>query len=481
MARLYIGSYIIDEADSGSTSTTSGVQLDIGDADDVDAVAPEIIDGADGGGGSEYRWPMFYAVVTAASESALKTAVDAFEAAVLNCSGKTITFENTNGTTLFQMIDTSWPDAKGSMKKHYDALRCEIAFSFIGFRAGTPASGAASETGQVGPITWEYEISAGGLAGMVARAVFAAGTSGARANANTWINKLRNTANYPSWLPTALRMVGAVVEFDQKANEASLSETSFDPARVTLTFRELPETLATTVDTKVLAVNWNVAMTERKPLNQRAPGSAGADLVLFGDLTLKTEGNTTFNASETSLADNAIYGIANAAVALIIAQFRTVYQSLALTQWGNAVLNIDEVQGIVGFAVHFTANCNVLEWEETCVIRNQFQKVWSRASDGSDWVYEKRGGPIKTCTHSLRIVAVSAPQPYRPPTLNPNWDEVDAGLEPTIRLKHNNGQTEYHTAAEKTWRYVNRGPTDGRGQTTTLTPKDMDSIGDGRI
>jgi hypothetical protein len=278
-----------------------------------------------------------------------------------------------------------------------------------------------------------------------------------------------------------MRMVGAVVEFDQKANEASLSETSFDPARVTLTFRELPETLATTVDTKVLAVNWNVAMTERKPLNQRAPGSAGADLVLFGDLTLKTEGNTTFNASETSLADNAIYGIANAAVTLIIAQFRTVYQSLALTQWGNAVLNIDEVQGIVGFAVHFTANCNVLEWEETCVIRNQFQKVWSRASDGSDWVYEKRGGPIKTCTHSLRIVAISAPQPYRPPTLNPNWDEVDAGLEPTIRLKHNNGQTEYHTAAEKTWRYVNRGPTDGRGQTTTLTPKDMDSIGDGRI
>lgn len=478
MARVMVGSYVLDEADSGSTSTTSGVQLDIGDADDVDALAPDVVDDAAGGGGSEFHCPIFYAVVTAASESALKTAVDAVETAILNCSGKTITFE-VNGTTLWTMSDTVWPDAKGNVKKHYDALTCELAFSFTGFRAGQPATGAASETGQVGPITWEYEISAGGLAGMVARAVFAAGAGGARTNANTWINKMRNTANYPAWLSTAFRLITPVVEFDQKPNEASLSETSYDPARVTISFRELPATLASTLDSSVNAVNWNVAMVERKPLNQRAPGAAGFDLVLFGDLTLKTEGNTTFNASETSLADNAIYGIANAAVALVITQFRSVYTSLALTQWGSPVLNIDEVQGIVGFAVHFTANANILEWEETCIIRNQFQKVWSRASDGSDWKYEKKGGPIRTCTHSLRIVALSAPQPYKPPTLNPNWDEVDAGLEPTIRLKHNNGQVEYHTSAEKTWRYVNPGPTDGRGQTTTLTPKDMDSIGDG--
>lgn len=480
MAILTVGSYILDEADSGSTSSTSGCQLDIGEADDPDFMTPEIEDDTAGSGASEYRWPIFHAVVTAASVAALKTAVDAVEAGIMNCSGKTITLAS-SGSTLFTMSDTVFPQCTASVKKEYDELRCDIAFSFIGKRAGTPATGAASETGQVGAITWQYEISAGGLAGMVATAVFAAGAGGARTNANTWVNKLRNTGNYPAWLSTAFRMVGAVIEFDQKANEASISETSYDPSRVTLTFRELAASLAADSNwpSTVLAANWNVAMTERKPLNQRAGGAAGFDLVLFGDLTCKTEGNVTFNASETSLADGAIYAAANTAVTSIISQFRTVYASLALTQWGSPVLNIDEVQGIVGFAVHFTANANVLEWEETCIIRNIFQKVWSRASDGSDWVYEKKGGPIRTCTHSLRIVGVSAPQPYRPPTLNSNWDEVDAGIEPTIRLKHNNGAIEYHTAGEKTWRYVNPGPTDGRGQTTTLTPIDMDSISNG--
>lgn len=484
MARLYIGSYIIDSADSSSSSTTSGTQLDL---DYDEPLEPVIEDNPDGT--SEYRWPLFYAVVTAASESALKTAVDAVEAGILNCNGKTITYEETNGTTLFTMDTTTWPQCSASVKKYQDQLTCELAFSFIGRRAGTVASGAADETGQIGPITWEYEVSAGGLAGMVARATFGATTgTGARANAVAWVNKMRSTANYSAecpWLSTALRLVGAIIEFDQKANLASVAETSYDPARVTLTYRELHATLAadSSWPTYAVAANWNVSMTERGAMNVRSGSSAGYDLVLFGDITLKTQGNATWDSNEnsgTKIADADLYSSAQTAVNAIITQFNAVYVGLSLTQWGQPVINIDPVQGIAGFAVKFTAGATVLEWEEHCVVKNIFQKRISRSTDGSDWKYEQQGGPIRILQHNLRIVALT-PTPYKPPALSGNWDEQEAELEPTIEVKFNNDVIEYHTQGAKTWRWLNSGPTSLTGYTSSMTPKGIDSIGDGLI
>lgn len=482
MARLYVGSYIISSEDSGSTSTTSGVQLDL---EDDDPLSPEIEDMPDGAG-SDYRWPLFHAVVTAASESALKTAVDAVRAAIENCSGKTITYEETNGTTLFTMASTDWPQCTGRCVVEQGQLTADIAFSFIGRRAGTAASGAADATGQVGPITWEYETTAGGIAGMVARAVFKATSgTGARANAVTWINAITNTSNYATkapWLNTAFRCVDRLIEFDQSANLASVAETSYDPARVTLVFKELHSTLAadSAWPTLALAGSWNVGMTERGAMNERAGGEAGYDVTLFGDVILKTQGNTTFNASDTKTADADIYANALAAVNCIVTHFRAVYAFLQLTQMGQPTINVDAVQGVHGFTVRFLGGTNILEWEEHCTVKNIQAKVRSRSTDGSHWKYEMAGGPDRILRHTLRMVALT-PLPYRTPNLTSGWDEDEAELEPTITLRHNNGQQEYHTFGSKQWFWMNSGPTGTGSGTTTLTPRTIDQIGDGAL
>lgn len=483
MPRLYVGSYVIDSADTSSSSTTSGAQLDL---DEEDGARPVIRDG-------EYRWPIMYVVVTAASESALKTAVDAVIDAIMNCAGKEVKYEQTNGTTLFNMPATIWPDAVGEVEPDYDGLTCDIAFSIVGQRAGVLASGAADEPGQIGPIEWQYEVTGGGIGGMVVNATFGPTlsggsiTAGARQNAVAFINKMLSSSNYPSWLSAAFRCVGiAPIQFDQKANQGSIAESSYDPAIVSMTFRELAATLHAdaTFPAEVKSANWNVQMEERDPVDVRSGQlDPGNDLVLFGDLLVKTEGNTTFNSSESSLADNAIEAKCSAAVDSIVTMFKAVYASLTPVQVGNYRLNIDAIQGVCAFAVTFIASGRILAWNESGILINRWPKARSRASNGADTRYMNAGGPVKTLTHSLTIQTQDSPQPYRPPRLQTGWDIDESGAVPVTELSYRNGFRVFTTTGESAYTWMNKGATNVNPDKQTVANKALrwDTIAKGDL
>lgn len=486
MPRLYIGSHIIDGAESGSSSTTSGVMLDVGDLD-----APVITQQSV----NEKRWPQMYAVVTAASESACRTAVLATEAAIRNCQGKDIKYERTNGTTLFDMLATEWPFAEGECVTEYgqNGLTAEIAFSFIGRQSGPVSGGAADEPGLTSPIEWQYQQSGGGIAGMVAQATFgptiAAGsiTAGARQNALAWINKLRNTANYATacpWLSTAFRMLEPTIEFGQKQNLATVAESSYDPALVTLTFAELPATLAAitaTFDANVVKVDFNAVEGNRAPLPGRAGALPGTDVTLSGSFTLKTESNTTWNSSDTSLADAAIIGKAADVAAGCVTMFQAVYgPRLGLVQFGKTQVNVDPTSGVGTFSAYFAGDVTIFEWEEKTNLRNIEQKVHSRATDGSDWKYEMKGGPLRILEHSLRIVA-STLVAYRQPALSGDWDRLEGGAEPNTDMKFNDGAVQWVTTGSNVWRYVNPGPGPNGSGSVTGAGFTVDSVGQGIV
>lgn len=465
MPRLYIGSYIIDSADTSSSSTTSGVQLDL---EPDDPLRPSIQ-------GNEYRWPVMFANVTAASEAALKTAVDAVVDAVRNCQGKTIKYEETNGTTLFEMPSTLWPVARGDAEIEQGQLTAQVAFSFIGAQAGPVSGGAADEPGQITPINWQYEVGEGGIAAMIAQCTFGptlsggSVTAGARENAIAWLNKLKDTSNYPAWLDTSFRQVDAVVEFDQKQNLASVAESSYDPAQVTLFFAELPESIAadSTFDSNVQRVSWNVAVNDRPPLNRRSNANAGFDITLNINFTLKTEGNTAFNSSDTSLADSAIYQKALDVANAVMSIFQTVYSSISLVKIGKPVINIDPGSGVCQAFVRYIGDTTIVEWQENALLSNVHQKAHSRATDGSDWKYEMEGGPIRTLTHQLRIVSIGTPVLYKKPTLSSNWDELQSDTEPKTEAAFTDGTVQFMTFGSKIWRYVNPGPGKNISQSVT--------------
>lgn len=479
MPRMYVGSYILDSADTSSSSTTTGVQLDPAELE-----APVIVQKS----ATEYRWPIMYAVVTAASESALKTAVDAVEAAVRNCQGKTIKYEETNGTTLFEMSSNEWPQCEADVSTDMGTLTAEIAFSFVGRQSG-PVSGGSGEPGQTGPINWQYQQSGGGIAGMVATASFGPTisggsiTAGARENAVAWINKLRNTANYPAWLSTAFRMLEPTVEFEQKENQSSITEASYDPALVTITFAELPATLAAitaTFDASVVKVSFGVVEGNRNPLPGRSGATPGTDVTLTGDFTLKTESNVTWNASDTSLADADIIAKAALVADGCVTMFQAVYGSrLNLVRYGKIQVNIDPTTGVGTFSAYFAGSVTIFEWDEKTTLRNIEQKVHSRATDGSDWKYEMKGGPLRILEHSLRIVATTA-VPYRQPTLSKDWDKIEGTGEPRTDMVFNDGAMQWVTGGSGVWRYVNPSKgNNGAGTSTSGTPFTVDSVGKG--
>lgn len=481
MARLKIGSYILDSADTSSTSTTSGVTFEL---DGADPMSPVISSG-------EFLWPTMYAAVTAANEAALKTAVDAVVNAIQRCSGKDIVYEETSGTTLVNMHPNIWPSAIADVEVEWSQTEADIAFNITGGRDGEIPSGSADEPG-IRELSWQYEITAGGIAGMIATALFGpvlsgtTVTTGSRENAVTWINKLRNTANYPAWLNTNFRMVSSIIDFEQKMGQSSITESSYDPALVTLSFRELDATLAAAGSWPAQAVSadWSVQMVEREPIDVRSgqPGP-GADIELTGTVQLKTEGNTTFNSSETKLTDAQIYTSAQDAVEAVITQFKAVYTSFDLIQLGDPRIHVDAVQGVAGFAVSFTTQAGILRWDESGELTNEWPKVWSRASDGSDWRYANQGGPIRVITHELLIVSLDAPEPYRKPILDGNWDEVGATQKPTVESIYANGQRLYRTVGQSSWRYMNSGPTtiSPDASINTLQQITWDNVGDGRI
>ena len=318
MARILIGPtpYIIDSADSGSTSTTTGVKLRL---DPTQPLSPQISH-------DEHVWPAYYAFVTAASEAALKTAVDTLESAILNASGQTIVYEETSGTTLFQMHANLWPYCEGAVEKEQGQLTAKLAFSWIGRREGPTSNGATDEPGLQSPPSYEYVISPGGIAGMTAQAVFGPTmsgttvTTGARENAEAWIEKMKTSSNWPAWLSAAFRHAGATVEFERKQNVATENEAAYLLARATILFVETSATLHAdaTFPSTVVKANFNVAMNERDAISLRAATLPGFDVTLYGDLTIKTEGNTAFLSNDTSVTDANIYSTAETAIASII-------------------------------------------------------------------------------------------------------------------------------------------------------------------
>lgn len=483
MARLKIGSYVLDSADSSSTSTTSGVTFEL---DGDDPLAPQINNG-------EFNWPVMYAHVTAANEGALKTAVDTVVEKINQCAGLAIIYEETSGTTLFEMHPNIWPEAESETRVDYGQTEADIAFGIRGLRPSALTAGSGDEPGQRS-INWQYEITAGGIGGMICTAEFGptlsgtAVTAGARENALAFINKMDNSSNYPAWLDTSFRRVQALIEFDQKGNQSTVGESSYDPCVAVLQFRELDSTLAADASwpDEASGATWSVNMEPRDPLNVRSTQrDAGFNMELVGTVQLKTEGSTTFNSSETSLSDGNVYQNALSAVNAIVTQFRAIYTTFLLTQMGSPRIDVDAISGLCGFAVTFTSTAGILQWEEDGDVRNTWPKVYSRASDGTDWRYSNEGGPVKLTTHSLMIVSLNTPRPYRPPAfLARDWDEVEIGATPTVEAADaGNETTIYTTKGDSVWRYLQKSSkfVDPDRRTQVNSHPTWDTIGSGDI
>lgn len=475
--KLEIGSYVLDTANVGSSSTTSGAILGWNPEEGWE---PTIA-------GDQFIWPEFWIYIEPqASAAVLEAAIKEIQDTFNSINGKNVTLKDQNGDTILEMKAVEWPEVVAVARVDPGDRTAKIVIeSITGSRPGGVSGGSADEPGQIGALSWSYEISSGGLAALVANGTFGPidGGAGARQNAEAWRFKLLSSSNYPSFLKNTFRQVDAMFMMDQQPEQAAIGEASFNPCTCTIMFRELPADVASALPNEVIACDAKTTMVPRPPLNTEANQDPGHDLVLSGTITLKIQGSTSWEPGETRATQQQTYDKLKAAAEALRTDFFTRYARFQITQLGEGTIDIDSVAGVCGFQFKFTTAEKILKWDENLTIRNQARKIYDEITDGSTVVHEQAGGDLRTLTHEFSVISIGSPVPYNPPTLQSQWDQFDAAQDYDAKFDHGEGTILHHVRGSTAWRWVQETPqqAQNRGRSTANRSFDKGSIANGRI
>lgn len=470
MSRLKIGNTIFDSTGATSTGGT-GVVLDL----DVDEPMTPVISA------DQFRWPIMHVYLSAANEGALNTLLEAQLALIRNCSGMDIIYEQTSGTTLVRMQVAFWPQAVAEVQVDADGVTADIAFQIIGQNPAMNIGGGSNQGGQVGEIVWQYQLMTNQLAGLVAESTFGptSGGNSALANAQAWVAAL-DSGTRPNWVPAALRIVDVSYEPVQVPNQTNV----FNPVRCTVLMREIPSAVIASWPSLVQDASYGVSVVDGLIDTRSGQSVANQMLLLAGQVTIRTEGNTTFASGLSKAASGEVYAKAVTAITLIVTHFEAVWTGANVTLHpleDTPVIEIDLVQGVASFRKRY-ATQNIIEWSEDTELINEDPAVISRAADGRDFAYEPNGGDLITCVHALRVVAVGTAVGYRPPSLGAGWRRIRKSLKCTKAEVREGGEMVFTVEGASIFRFLNSGPKSSGGATAANRGQvDQGFIGTGGI
>jgi hypothetical protein len=408
----------------------------------------------------------FAVQVTAASASALKTALEALRAAAVANSNADLVLERVSGTTLFQWLvsDGSWSRIEGNVEFDVgaldDASSTHVALAVLTFRAervGLASGSAGDPADAIAPLDWGVAFDANGRGSASVAATFET-----LATAQAWVATLRSGAGKPAWLGTAWRFASVTYNPSQQLNQGSPVPTAaYTPCAVTVVFRAMVSAFAAdSAFADVVDCTYNVNAVPR----QGTPDGAGFDLTITGSLQFKTENDATFDSGDTtSVAANTLRTKALACIESIKtdAQTRSGY---GFTQLDDVDLTYDAATGEVIFSVKGVSLLpnNVLAWAETVTIQRTPLDVIMPGTKARR-VYQDALGADWTIRHSLAISALSVPS-YRAPALSlsaGDWLERPATKHEQPPMVSANGTRVYATSWEKEWMYVGSGEPSG--------------------
>lgn len=473
--RLTIGSsFTLDGDAASSTITTASLRLDFNLP-----FVPTFTQ-------NELRINGLRVYIEATTEANLATALNTLIAAFLTASGKTITFYNTTGTALFTVDSTVYPECVIEYRIDASDVSAKVTFDIVARIPGAPVSGGAGDiTGQRGEIEYELEVGPNGITAATATAEFGPTTGvTARANASAWLVSLYGRPPaLPAHFPASrMTFVHAIFRPIRMPNQASLTDSSYDPVLVTAVFREVYSGLSS-VPAMATDINVNSNMANEEAMDVRSGEANGpAIITLQGYFTVITEAPTGVISTATKVGRAEILNKAQEVYDAIEADFLTVHGAMTpLIPLGNPEIDLGLDNGRVTFSRIFSTTY-VRSWRERTRVSNVDPVVINRDYSGRDIVHHGNGGPIVTLTHSLRVESIETPRAYNVPQLGANWVRLDKGQDVTITSKLRGGTLIYITEGSSSWRYVNpaaRGPSDqGTQQGKVLT---FENLGNGTL
>lgn len=468
-ARLKIGDYIFDSRGTSSTgpiATGDDVRFEL-DVEEV--LSPTLTI-------EEYRFPIFHLYCSSDTESELKDLVDSQIIALRNVSGKDVIYENTSGTSLFEMRAVDWAKATTEIEVDYHQKTADIAFQIIGSLPSFD-KGSGTIVGAAEDIVWEYEMTSNQAALLVATGKFVPtldGTvpSSALENAQAWVNAVRSGTR-PSWVPSELEVVNQLYRPTQVINQIG-QDGEFNPVEVMIALKEPPQDI--TFPAGVVDANYGTSIVENT-LDTRSNGTPTQEILIAGTFTIVTEGNTTFDASLERVSTADIFSTADAMIEQIRDHFTSAYQLSAATAFimEEPIVEIDLTTGLVTFRILYVVN-NITVWNERTTIRREEPTKFSRASDGTDWVYEPAGGPVITVEHMLEIESIGSPINYRSPAgLTPDWYRITSEQDHVYGARRVGGELRFTSRGSGVWKYINKTPRGPSSKETFQdTPFDQD-------
>lgn len=447
--RLKVGSYIVDAAESGSTSTTSGVRLLQGDS--LAGGAPGLRF-SQGRTSAELLVPV---VVDAASTVALKTAVDAVILAMLANANADVVYEYTSGSTLadWKVSDGTWSRIEGEVAGiDYGDENALILFRFSMQRVGIASTGAGDPADAITPVFWNFGLDSNGLGSCAGTCTFES-----RADAAAWVVLMRAGTGWPAWLGTQFRFATAIYQKEQQQNQASpVPDTAFTPATVTVVLSALPSAFAgNSAFDDVISVEYDAVMSPRAPQDENSGQEPGFDITISGTLQFKTEVDTTYDANDTS--QTAGSGLKSAALACIEAIESDAKTRLGVTWFrpNDPVITVKE-NGLVIFnlAAMTGDSGRITTWNESMQI---VVTPRDRAITGSAGtrIHPHRLGPEIRVHHTLAVTAFSEIA-YQPPSfISSAWFcESPNPAKPIVKKAAGDGQDEHVMAWSNVWKYL---------------------------
>lgn len=453
--KIKLGSYVLDSARSGNTSTTTGLRLAFPDG-------PHISYNKDRNG-FDINFLVYCEGITGTAN--IKTALDALENVITNTVNADFEIE-LDGVAWrqFKVSDNVFSRITGKVYSEIARDGFIAAVTVTAERAGTASGSAGDVADAIEPLEWDYAQSVGGLARAAVTGVFKKRTS-----AVAFVQGLRDGTNVPPWLPTATWQFTAqpVYKFEQQLNQTSpVGESAYTPCRVSVFMAELPASMASTMkSTKCKDFTYRATLRPAAPLNANAGHAPGYEFTLVGTLEFQIDGNTSFDSADTvGNGRQTEAGLKAAAQTMIDALKANAETRLAMTftKLGQDITVAGESGSVAFVWTGITGSATrVLSWAEKVTVHFGFQGEIFTLATGAQGVEGNKAGEAITVDHRLDVVAL-APVAYRKPSIvqGDRWLRVEFAVDEIELEPSQDGPTKFTMGWHGFWKYL---PTAGAG------------------
>ena len=454
--RLKIGTYIIDAAESSSTSTTTGCKL-LADSSRGREAEPLGLEWEEA---SDRAVVTFSVHVVRDTVANLLTSRDALANAINQGSGDVV-IESESGTTLktFALSTGLYTSMNGQCTIRDGELDCLIEATITLERSLQAMVGGTdmveNPTGLVDAVRWRATRDTQGRLNIEVGAQFKDTTGPsvtARVNANVWIAALRALTSKPDFLPAAdyLRVVNDNVDF----TIADTAAASSGIATATVQLRETPDGLSA-LTPRIRDVGY---LIDVRPLqiDQRG-GTPGSLITLTASLYTKTHGNVTYDTSDTEPVD-----LTDEEADTAIGIIKTQALARIGTIGGTSPIEISREKSrshggdILCTIIFYHEGSGVIDWQEE--VRHNATDGAAIVTDckGKDRVYPDAGKGVEMVFHALSVRSVTGIPSYIAPSLSGTFRVVDSNAtDPKSLLFKGSSRPIYERTFAKIYRRIN--------------------------